>query len=536
VSKIPEMQRQQLASPAVGTPGIDTSGSSFWNTVADVTEKMFYVTLGKQKEKEAAKDQAVAAKGEMDLQRQLEETTTKHDEAYSNFSGPLEERVKVYEDSAKQNYNDIFNSMPEGPARDKFSIAGQSLVNQSVINQTRTADRNRMVLATRTVNEQMNQNAFDLAGIAEQNRSFESKVQDIQTRKGIMEKLTDAQYLAPETRSQLKLALPEQMMKAYVSTAILNNPAEALQAIKSGIFGEVDPLVKKELEGQAQTAMTTFAKKAQVLSTMNDLGTLSDVFGKMAKGERGAAVVTLDAIPDPKVKGKLQQAIYQEDINSPSNPEAEAIINDKVLALEINSKTKTATEDAAALTETMMAITDSYLSNMETKDGISEKKYKQYLSEVLVPYISKIREQKPDTFISAHSGMWQAIQQRFKGFNNLEARTPEAITTFNRALEILKQQPQVTSETITSSMRQALWEQAKQKHPEYAFLVEPPDSVMNANGTMKEITPGGSKAKADVSVKDEAVLMTREGKTMLFPKSQMAALIKNQWKKVNGNS
>jgi hypothetical protein len=445
MSKIPEFQRQQLASPAVGTPGIDHSGEIFWDAASRAAEKAFYTTVDQSKKKEAAKDEAASAKSQMDLQRQLEDTTVKHDEAYSNFSGPLEERVKVYEDQAKQNYNDIFNSMPEGAARDKFSIAGQSLVTQSVINQTRTADRNRMVLATRTVNEQMNQNAFDLAGIAEQNRSFESKIQDIQTRKGIMEKLTDAQYLAPETRSQLKLALPEQMMKAYVSTAILNNPAEALQAIKSGIFGEVDPLVKKELEGQAQTAMTTFAKKAQVLSTMNNLGTLADVFGKMAKGERGAAVIALDAVPDPKVKGKLQQAIYQEDINSPSNPEAEAIINDKVLALEIDSKTKTATEDAVALTEAMMAITDSYLSNMETKDGISDKKYKQYLSEVLVPYISKIREQKPDTFISAHSGMWQAIKQRFKGFNNLEARTPEAITTFNRSLEILKQQPQVTA-------------------------------------------------------------------------------------------
>jgi hypothetical protein len=85
-------------------------------------------------------------------------------------------------------------------------------------------------------------------------------------------------------------------------------------------------------------------------------------------------------------------------------------------------------------------------------------------------------------------------------------------------------------------MRQALWEQAKQKHPEYAFLVEPPDAVLNPNGGITEITPGGSKAKPTVTVKDESVELTREGRTALFPKAQLASLIKNGWSRTNGDS
>src|SRR5690606_26215207 len=121
--------------------------------------------------------------------------------------------------------------------------------------------------------------AFDLAKIAELNLPFESKVTSIMDRKRILEDLTNKSYLSSETRAQLKLALPEQMARAYVSTAIIKNPAEAIQALESGVFGKIDPKVYNELKTQALNAIPSFNKRAQVLQTLEQVDTLGSVLG-----------------------------------------------------------------------------------------------------------------------------------------------------------------------------------------------------------------------------------------------------------------
>lgn len=529
--KIPEFQRRQLASSAVGTPGVDNSGEMIGTSLANSATKAFSAVNTLQKERQRVQDNVVTAKAQMDLQRAVEQSTLQHDEEYADFTGPLEERVKVYEEKLRGGYNTILESLPEGAARDDFSLKGQDYVNRAVVRQMGTADRNRALIAHKTTVDSLDLMASDIAQLgANPGVPFSDKQNAIMEKLSLANNLFVGGHLTTEDKITLRKATPEMAAKAYASTALLKNPAEVIQMIDSGVFGKnLDPGVASKIKEEAVAALPAFKEKAELMAALSDGKTFSGILQKIATGDSSGAAIELANLPDSKAVRVFREQLYKTKLNEQNDPLQEGRLHDRFLQLEVDNKTKTAKANALDIVEYM---TD--LSKTATEGGINKRTFNTLLSNAVVPFLAKIGDDKP-VLANVHATGWQAVN-RFFGRDPADptGKTKEAVEVYNDFATILGEQPKITSETTTAALRQALGNYARKINPELAFMVELPDATMRPNGAPQKVGVGSEK-KADQRIDDEAVLLTREGVTKLFPKSKEKALLANQWKRADGN-
>lgn len=486
-----------------------------------------------QKERQAAQDQMVVAKNLMEQQRQLEQFTIQHDESFAQFDGPIEERINVYNDGAKNITKSLVDSIPAGSARDKFSLESAQLETQYAVRQMKVADHNRYVLAHKTTVTELDKTANEIAAFGDNlSLSFEDKKSLIEQKLALADKLITGPHLTAEDSANLAKAKPEMMAKAFAATALLKNPAELVQMLDSGAFGkELDPSVKNSLKDEALKALPAFKEKAELMAALGDGKTFSGVLSKIASGDESGAAVELANLPDSKAVRAFRAQLYKTKINEPSNPYEEGRLNDRFEQLEYDKKTKTAKANALDMIEYMVD-----LSETRTSGGIDQKSFNSKLKQVVTPFLAEVGDQKP-ALANVHATGWQSVK-RFFGMDKVDpkGKTPEAVEVYNDFATILGEQPKITSETVTSSLRQALGNYARKNNPELAFMAEIPDGFMRPNGVPEKVGVGSEK-KADVTEKSEPLVRVRNpktGKTKDVLASQAAKLIAAGAEQVNG--
>lgn len=484
-----------------------------------------------QKARQAAQDQMVSAQASSELLRQTTAMTIAHNEEFRDSDLPIEKQQEVYESRLKEINQGIFGGISSEGARYRYDLDARDFFGRASAQQLKTADHNRYVRAHKITVSELDKNANDIAAIGNSaDLDFATKQAMIQNISLVTDKLVVGKHLSAEDSAALAKAKPEMLAKAYAATAILKNPAEVVQMIDSGVFGkELDPTVAASIKDEAVKALPAFKEKAELMAALGDGKTFAGVLQKIATGDEAGAAVELANLPNTKAVQVFRAQLYKSKINEPSDPYQEARLLDRFLQLEYNAQTKTAKANALDMIEYM---TD--LSETRTAGGIDQKSFNAKLAQVVTPFLAKIGDDKP-ALSNVHATGWDSVK-RFFGMDPTDpkGKTAEAVETYNDFATILGQQPKITSETVTASLRQALGNYARRKNPELAFMTELPDATMRPNGVPEKVGVGSEK-KADQKVDDEAVLLTREGVTKLFPKSKEKALLANQWKRVNGN-
>lgn len=524
MARIPEFETRQLASSAVGTPGVDKSQEMLWTSAANAAKGVEDSALALSKRRQEAQDQMLAAKTSLEQQRQMEEMTIKHNEQYANSDVPIEQQQAEYDKKAKEIQTNLMGTLASPGARYRFELTGSEYAGNAAIKQLRTADRNRAILAHKTTVTELDKTSMDIADLGSNTAlTFEEKKAQIEEKLKLADQLIVGPHLTPEDSANLAKAKPEMMAKAYAATAMLTNPAEVIQMIDSGVFGkELSPVVASQLKEEALKALPAFKERAELMAALGDGKTFSGVLQKISAGDSKAAAIELANMPDSTQKRVFQQQLYRTKLNVENDPYQQARLQDRFLQLEVDSKTKTAKANALDIIEYMTDV-----SQTATNGGINKKTFDSLLATAVVPFLAKIGDEQP-ALANEHATGWRSVK-RFFGLDEADptGKTPQAVEVYNDFATILSQQPKISSETVTSSLQQALGNYARKTNPELAFLTEMPDAAMRPNGVPDKVGVG-SQRKADISEKSEPLVTVRNpatGKTKAVPESQVAKLI-----------
>lgn len=308
MANIPEYQRQRLESSAVGTPGVDDSGQRIGQAISGAAEAGSKVFMNLELQRREAKDAAYAHKTLVEQDLDFDNIAYENRKKNAEFRGDPTEPVNMLKGSLESRVRDTVDAMPAGAARNAVEQNIWGIVGRKLSQERSFFERHQTVLAFNDSISATNTLAKQ-AGIAakETGLSLDEKKLFLESymKQGEKTYKVFAPILAPEEREKLKVAIPENIAKGFLTDSIDANPAEAIEALDKGWFDKVlDVNDKSKLRKAAVESLGNQKEIADMNLLSADISQNQDRYQKYLAGDLSFAEI--EQIPNPQLRAKWQ--------------------------------------------------------------------------------------------------------------------------------------------------------------------------------------------------------------------------------------
>lgn len=304
---IPEYQRQRLASSAVGTAGVDTSGQQMAKSIAGATSQVADAGISLAVKRQEAKDAAYAQKTLIQKDLEYDVKWREHRAANSQFRGDPTERVDAFRSMLEDDYQSTIDSMPAGNARTLVESNLMGIIGKKLNQESAYAEQNQGVLAYQDGIESVDLLKQKMSLVASEGNfalSDKKVMMAEYLRQG--EKVVEVQsaVLAAPELAKLEKYMREELPKSYLATAIDTNPQEALGAIDGKWFDKLIPA--EDRAAFRKNALSSFEKQKEVADLnylAENVNSNKDAYEKYLDGT--LTYNDVRAIPDARFAEKL---------------------------------------------------------------------------------------------------------------------------------------------------------------------------------------------------------------------------------------
>lgn len=518
--KIPEFQRRQLASSLTGANRRDRSGELLGNAVANASNKVQNTSFQIFQDRKRAKDEALANKESISLDFELEKTLRDHQTEFAEFRGEPEERVKAYEEKARQILTAKVGAVPSRAARDAVSLQAERILAGKLSKEFDTANKNMGVLAYNDVIDSANTLSLSAAEIGrDQSLNSTDKLkrvrellgQHYQHVDGVLGKVID-----PEKLKGLRTELPKSIVRGFVTTATDIEPEEVLALIGSGKLNEFG-FDGEEIQTMRSNARNNLAKvreriEFETLATEIELN--GGEFWDAYKNKDPMLLAKLETAEQTPFVQKMKKLVYEATDDAQVKADVYLGLQakfDKITGgSALTPRDRAKKTDKATLREIAGFMNDVIDARNEghIKDGDVETYFKQ----LALPWAKKVEQAKGAVgFLGSDSpekaGI-RAIDGWFKKAGrdvDIEDKA-ELIREFFSDLRANPTDRLPEAEALATAV---IVKKLRQENPVLATVEGTPEEILKLDGELragipgdKNLKTGGKTARRTVLLKD----------------------------------
>lgn len=487
---IPKFVTSRLASEAVGTPGVDTSGQRIAQTVANVSSKAFD-TLNAYAVSEANKHIT-------DFEIQLESIIEKNRQANADKPDQL---VMGYKTSAKNLLQSTVKNIGSGLVRQSVSNMGQQVIKKKELGELKYQHNQRVSLATSNIEDSINNLAktayqFSKSGKTDQVAELYQKLD------GVF--IAGDSLLSPEQQRALRELGPQSIAKGEFTGLLESNPAEALSRINSGVFDDIfEPEELRSMKNTAGDALKGFDEKIKIETLSREFAGNTELYSGVVSGE--VTLGDLEQMEETPFVNKMKAALIKErpKVNPRQAQKVYTELWDRWNQIKgdlKNNKTDATLEQLVRFqNDALQANIDGVLTDSEVKG------FQKQLAPTLFKKISEkdgrvrgipgISDFQPDTIYEAG---YQVLTGWLESAGREDDIKAKAALFQNFITAVGDSKLQNIDEGYDLAQK-VIYEQVRQENPRVRMLPNAPNAVMKESGKI-DILPGKSQLKAQQKV------------------------------------
>lgn len=392
MARIPQFQRQALASEVVGTPGVDTSGADLGASLARSTNQMADVAATAAIERRQILDDTEALKQASNLELKNAQILDEHTRQYADDPTG---KTDVLKQKLQQNLDNTLSGITSERVKGKVAMAGTRLVGDSTIKEVAWARDRETGIAFKNVQDVIANRAMDTyaSGRTADFGRFKEIIAGTPAIVGTAHKI-----LSPEQTMKLETFALESQVSSYIQGGLDDNPAVMAEQLKSGALdhytdanGEFKTLLTPEKRDEylttAQNRMAKMVDTATYNRLSNIMSTQDDLVQKFTSDELTMADV--ENISDPKTQ-KVFKDLY-EKANPLTNEEQAQVADELYSEYYKLARNHTVNEKNSAKKIKFEQLIDLRNKVYANFNNLSESQRNLFLKELIPAITDKIK-------------------------------------------------------------------------------------------------------------------------------------------------
>lgn len=489
MGKIPVYQRQNLASSAVGTPGVDTSGQQAFNSVAESSASIANSAFKMAAQRQESIDKTEALKKASDYELAAFKTLQAHTQEYS--SDPTN-KTDILKEKLNGQLNDILETTTSPRVKSMIQEAGIEIMGRSAIKEASWAHDQQASLALTNITSTINNRANELY-VAGQSGDLNRFSEVMSSLPSVLE--TSKGILSPEQMLKLKSDAPKSLVNGFIQGAMDQNPAMAAQLLKDGTFdyfGDekkgnlvrvLSPEDKEKYVETAQKRIKNLADTAQYNRLVTTLSGQEDLVNDFVDNK--LTMAQINSIDDPKARETFTKLYTDANpLNAEQRLDAYGELWTRFNGLKINKEKTKAKASLEELVSFQQEVVDARSKNIITDDEAQ-----QFFKSVSKPQEGQLQKRFREGYKIIDK--WLESNGR-KGDAMAKGRLMNKFAS-GQMHDLKTNSPRLPREVAQLAIR----EFASEDSPSLGLLPATPNSLMKGDGTQIHILPGQSSIKAD---------------------------------------
>lgn len=325
---IPEFQRRRLASSALGTAGVDTSGQQIGNSIAQATAGVADTMVKVAVKRQEALDKAVTFDTLMDYEAEMEKVTQENRQQYATFDGDPTVPAESLRTRGIELRDRFSASLSSDAARLDFLERSGSHLNTKFKGELEYSSKNQVALGVEkltSANNKLINKAYGLfmdTGVDYRNKL--TTLNGLEARR--LEAVNASQaLLGVEETAKLDKSSRTGLVKAAVAGLMETDPTQAMQFLKDkGVKAALGPDDHASWAEKAKKAASDFKANIKdrefeyvIQNNMEDLKAVQNGAGLdyiMNMKDEKASEILLDQYLDAKQLTEEEIATREADL------------------------------------------------------------------------------------------------------------------------------------------------------------------------------------------------------------------------------